>query len=78
MLKCIALPPGPAGILITDVSIGQHVLQQTEYEGSRATEVHVRRLELGFPSLSRPVTLRVLGVSLVLQQIRLPKVRALS
>jgi hypothetical protein len=72
-------PPGaplPAGILATEVSLSPLLLRQTEFAGTQATAAHVQRLELEFPSLSRPLTLRVLGVTLALQQVRLPKVRA--
>jgi hypothetical protein len=68
--------PLPAGILATEVSLSPLLLRQTEFAGTRATAAHVQRLELEFPSLSRPLTLRVLGVTLALQQVRLPKVRA--
>lgn len=64
-----------AGVLVTDLHIRASVLQQTEYSGSRATAASVARSELEFPSLSRPLTLRLAGISLAVQQVRLPKVR---
>ncbi len=65
-----------AGVLVTDLHVRASVLQQTEYSGSRVTAASVARLELEFPSLSLPLTLRVAGVSLAVQQVRLPKVRS--
>ena len=62
-------------MLVTDLHIRASVLQQTEYSGSRATAASVARAELEFPSLSRPLTLRLAGISLAVQQVRLPKVR---
>lgn len=58
------------------VSVRGSVLRRTEFGGSQATAASVRRLELELPTLSRPLTLRADGVSLALQQVRLPMVRA--
>lgn len=59
---------------MANLAVSQHVLQQTEFGGTQATAAAVHLLQLEFPSLSRPVTLRVRGVRLALQQVRLPKV----
>ena len=77
MLHC-ALPDPLAGIIATDIAVGQRVLQRTEFGGSQASAATVQWLELEFPSLSRPLTLRVHGLRLALQQVRLPKVRRSS
>jgi len=66
--------PAPPGIIATDVSIAAGVLLATEFGGSQATAASVRRLELEFPSLSRPLLLRLVGVRLAVQQVRLPQV----
>lgn len=68
--------PWPAGVLALGVSVRASVLRRTEFGGSQATEASVRRLELELPTLSRPLTLRADGVSLALQQVKLPMVRA--
>ena len=71
------LPPPPplAGIQATGVCLAQHVLRASEFDGTQATAAQVQHLELAFPSLTRPLTLCVRGVSLTLQQVRLPQVR---
>lgn len=40
--------------------------------GNAATEVSVARLEVGLPSLSRPIVVRARGVRVAFQQARLP------
>lgn len=44
--------------------------------GSQLTAASIGHLELDFPSLSRPLTIRMQAVSLAIQQVRLPKVGA--
>ena len=62
-------------MVVTDISVHAAVLAATEFQGSRASRAAVARLELTFPSLSRPLVLRLAGVRLGIQQVRLPKVR---
>lgn len=66
--------PFPTGIVATHVGVRAVVLAATEVGGSRATEAAVGLLELEFPTLRRPLTLRLSGVRLAVQQVRLPRV----
>lgn len=66
----------PAGIVATDVRISPGLLAATEFGGSQAMAAAVGRLEVQFPSLVRPLTLRVSRLRLAVQQVQLPQVGA--
>lgn len=66
--------PQLAGIVATGIAVGQHVLQHTEFGGTRASAASIQRLELRMPSLSRPLALQAHGVRLALHQVQLPTV----
>eukprot|EP00887_Chlorella_sp_A99_P007742 scaffold20.g7742.t1 len=66
------LPARPTGIVVTNLRVAAHILEVVQVAGNQATEAAVAWLEVGLPSLSRPVALRARGVALALQQAQLP------
>ena len=46
-----------------------------QFSGTRIAALSIERLEVDFPSLSSPVTVRVHGVRACMQQLQLPEVK---
>jgi hypothetical protein len=61
-------------VIATGVVVARAALAAAQFEGTRIAAVSIQRLELDFPSLSSPVTVRVHGMRACLQQLQLPEV----
>ena len=55
--------------------VGGRVLRRVHSGGEQLAAASVDHIQLVFPSLSRPLTARISGVRLHVQQVKLPKVR---
>jgi hypothetical protein len=61
-------------VIATGVVVARAALAGTQFEGTRIAALSIQRLEVDFPSLSSPVTVKVHGVRACLQQLQLPEV----
>ncbi|KAL4553401.1 hypothetical protein Ndes2526B_g03263 [Nannochloris sp. 'desiccata'] len=61
------------GVIATGVVVARAALAAAQFEGTRIAALSIQRLELDFPSLSSPVTVKVHGVRACLQQLQLPE-----
>lgn len=62
-------------VIATGVIVARTALAAAQAEGTRLASVCIDRLEVDFPSLSSPVSIRIRGVRVYLQQLQLPEVR---
>lgn len=63
-----------AGVVVSSLVIARAALRAAHGGGTQVTGVQVDRMELDFPSLSRPLSVRIVGVRVWLQQQKLPEV----
>ena len=63
-----------AGVEVSEVALGTWVLSQVHAHGFQLAAASVQHVALGFPSFSRPLTLRLSGFKAHVQQVKLPKV----
>ncbi len=61
-------------MIATGVVVARAALAAAQFEGTRIASLSIQRLEVVFPSLSSPVTVKVRGVRACMQQLQLPEV----
>jgi hypothetical protein len=61
-------------VIATGVVVARPALAGAQFKGTRIASLSIQRLEVDFPSLSSPVTVKVRGVRASLQQLQLPEV----
>jgi hypothetical protein len=64
-----------AGVEVAGVEVGSRVLRLVHKMGEQLAAASVEHIELVFPTFTRPLTARISGLSLHVQQVKLPKVR---
>ena len=74
-LAKLTLPhPILAGAIATGIVVGRKTLRLAAMAGTQLVSVTVDRVEIDFPSLSRPLAIRIKGVRVGMQQMHLPEV----
>jgi hypothetical protein len=61
-------------VIATGVVVNRASLTAAQGQSTRVASLSIQRLEVDFPSLSSPVTVKVHGVRAALQQLQLPAV----
>lgn len=75
LLPSAAAPSLAAGVEATGLTVGSRVLRLVHSGGEQLAAASVEQLQLIFPTFSRPLTARIVGVRVQVQQVKLPKVR---